>query len=141
MAAGDLPGIFLTSQERPLVRFRKKVLAQRGMTPAAFRDALGEAIRSEPLHLAPAIDARTTLLIVTVFDRIVGLRQELKFREALGRPLTVFVPLGHYSAVLMLPILRVQARLFFRRAFELEAPERRARPSPFAPRHLPGRGR
>jgi hypothetical protein len=56
---------------------------------------------------------------VTLFDRTIGTANALRLRQALGRPATTFLPLGHYTAYLALPLLQRESLRFFKRQLML----------------------
>jgi hypothetical protein len=59
------------------------------------------------------VDPTQLLLFVTLADRTIGTANALRLWRALGRPTTVFLPFGHYTAYLSLPYLKYASLRFF----------------------------
>ena len=115
LAGGGLPEILATSKDRLLAKPRAKYLAYNHLTPAQLEAQLRERIRTDPVRLAPYVDATSLLLFIAVADRTIGLGNALRLRRALGRPATIFLPFGHYTTYLAIPYLRYESLRFFRR--------------------------
>ena len=96
----------------PCVRIDDRLQRRFGFLELERR--LREAIRTDPLRLAPHVDARRLLLFVALADRTIGTANGLRLRRALGYPRTVFLPLGHYTSYLMLPYIKRRSLAFFR---------------------------
>ena len=118
LAGGGLPEILATSQDRLLTKPRAKYLAYNHLTPAQLETQLRERIRTDPVLMAPYVDATSLLLFIAVADRTIGLGNALRLRRALGRPATIFLPFGHYTTYLAIPYLRYESLRFFRSRLE-----------------------
>lgn len=112
MAGGDVPDIILRSNEPRLRRYVTEMGA-RGLSGPALEEAMRAALTTDPLLLAPAIDARRVLFVAARFDQAVPPRNQERLWEALGRPERDVLPTGHYSAALYLPWIRARALAFF----------------------------
>ena len=56
-------------------------------------------------------------MVIALFDRSIGRENSLNLWRKLGKPATVFLPLGHYTAILALPYLQFKAVAFFTAQF------------------------
>jgi dienelactone hydrolase len=113
LAGGDLADILVTSAEDGIQERVAELLLKHNMT----REELEREIRSElifdPLDFAPAINPKTTLQIITLFDKVVPTGNQLQLRKALGNPQTIMLPTGHYGAILYILEIRMTAARFF----------------------------
>lgn len=105
MGGGDLAGVIVRSAE-PRIRRYVREKAAAGVPPAELERRLAAGLVSDPLALAPAVDARRTLVVQTRFDDVVPPGHQDRLWAALGRPERYLLPAGHYSAIVYLPWLR-----------------------------------
>jgi hypothetical protein len=63
-------------------------------------------VRTDPIALSPYVDRTRLLMFIALADRTIGRANAFRLRNALGKPRTVFLPLGHYTALLSLPYLK-----------------------------------
>jgi len=113
LAGGSIADILSSSKDRLLVKPRQQYLERHHMTLETLTDSLRDAIKTDPLLLAPYVDARHVFMVIGLFDRTIGRRHALRLWRALGQPEAVFVPLGHYTAYLILPYLKFRSLRFF----------------------------
>jgi pimeloyl-ACP methyl ester carboxylesterase len=114
LAGGDVGGVIAVSSEGRLERYFAAKLEETGMGPVELEQHLRGAFPSDPLHMAPAVDAKRLLQITTEFDTVVPLRNQLLLWEALGRPPRWHVPSGHYTAILWLGAVTDEIIEFYR---------------------------
>jgi hypothetical protein len=114
LAGGGIPDILTTSHDSLLTKPRQRYLERQQMDLATLRRALTEHVKTDPLRLAPYADTRRMLLFVSLADRTVGTANELRLRQALRKPPTVFLLAGHYTAYLFLPYVKHASLRFFR---------------------------
>jgi hypothetical protein len=69
------------------------------------------------MALAPCIDPQRALLVLGVFDTTVPFRKGWELRTQMGRPETILLPTGHYTALLCIPYIKSQAMKFFQSRF------------------------
>lgn len=115
LAAGNLPEILMTSQDKGIAKRRNNYLKENGITPKELLARLRGVIRSEPLTVAPAIDPEKVLLIAGRFDRVLGFQRTLALWRAMGRPRMIVLPTGHYTATLATPYLKIVTYSFLLR--------------------------
>lgn len=118
MAGGDLGAVISVSSERPLVKYRKVRMEKEGKDLNTLREELRRAIHSDPLYLAPYASPDRFLMFVSIYDSVVPTPYQIRLRNALGKPKTILIPTGHYTAILFLPLLRKMTIDFFKRRFE-----------------------
>ena len=121
MAGGSIPDVLLGSKDSLLTKPIARYLRENSLDRAELHQQLRAVIRTDPLLLAPYVDRQQVLLFVTLLDRTIGRANALRLRDALGRPKTVFLPLGHYTAVLAMPLLKRESLRFFRAVFQENA--------------------
>lgn len=118
LAGGTIPDILLTSRDSLLTKPLKRYVTHRQLTREELDRLLREAIRTDPIRLAPYVDTRRMLLFVALTDRTIGTANALRLRQALGFPPTHFLPTGHYTSYLLLPYLKFASLRFFQRHLE-----------------------
>ena len=99
LGGADIINLFRDSQERGIQKYRRKVLSGRNISEKQFYEFLNKTIKSDPKWVAGHIDARDTLMFLSVFDNSVPVEYGLKLRRRIGYPKTIFLMSGHYTAV------------------------------------------
>ncbi len=115
LPAGHIPEIIMSSQDKAIRKRRRATMEKHGWTHEEALRQLKSVMRSEPMLLAPAIDPKKTLMIVGLFDRVLGLGRSLDLWRAMGRPRMVLLPTGHYTAYFATPYLKIVTYSFLRR--------------------------
>jgi acetyl esterase/lipase len=118
LAGGDLPYIMAHTTERGVARRRKAVLAEQKISPEELEKKLRGTITCDPIAYAPYVDPQSVLLVLAVFDSVVPAKKGRELRNALGKPETIFLPAGHYSALLFIPYLKWASCHFFEKRLE-----------------------
>jgi X-Pro dipeptidyl-peptidase-like protein len=118
MAGGDLAYMMLNTSYRRVARVVDGMLEESGLTRDGLYVSLEQRIPTDPLSLAPYVDAERVLLIMTKGDEIVPFEAQEKLRETLGVPETLYLPTGHRSSIVFFPKVRSSAFEFFSRRFE-----------------------
>jgi len=119
MPGGSIADIMMSSKDSLLTKPMARYLDANGMDRSAMEARLRQTIVTDPLRLAPHVDARRMLMFITLFDRTVGTANSLRLWRALHTPRVIFLPAGHYTAYLYLPFLKYASLRFFRRQFGL----------------------
>lgn len=117
MAGGNIADLAVSTSYRPIARTVEDLMDERGMSREAFELALDAKIKTDPMRLAPYVDAERTLLILTRTDAIVPFRTQEALRTELGAPETLFLPTGHRTSVFYFPFMGSSAFDFFERKF------------------------
>lgn len=115
LAGGNVPEIITTSRDPLVSAYRRDILKGLKLDSERFTKNLRASLREEPLDAAQAIPAEKTLMIISKLDRVVFPRYALALWEALHKPETIFLPVGHYFAILLIPYLQRKALEFFRK--------------------------
>lgn len=118
LAGGSIPDILATSRDKLITKPRTRYLQRNHTDEQTLDRQLRQAIRTDPLRLAPYVDGRTLFMTIALSDRTIGRANAFRLWEALGRPPVVFLPTGHYTSYLFLPYLKVMSLHFFRRALQ-----------------------
>lgn len=114
LAGGSLADITLHSSEDEISDYIDELKAQ-GINPDQIHSELSNKVRTDPLKLAPYLDARETLMFIAVHDRAVPRFACDQLREAIGRPETAYLLAGHYTSFLYLPYAQLESLLFLKR--------------------------
>ena len=114
LPAGHVAEIIMTSQDKAIRKRRRAYLEKRGWDKARGLAELKAVIRSEPMLLAPQVDPKRALMIIGLFDRVLGLGRSLDLWRAMGRPKLIVLPTGHYTAYFATPYLKIATYSFFR---------------------------
>ena len=125
MAGGDLASIVASTNYRRVARSVDRWLDETGGTREAMFDELEGRIATDPLALAPYVDAQRVLMIMTRSDAIVPFEAQEALRDSMGAPEALYLPTGHWSSVVFFPKLRNAAFEFFERQFSAELIARR----------------
>lgn len=117
MAGGDLASLMMSTNYRRIVRRVDGMLEDSGMSRKGFQEALARRITTDPLALAPYVDADRVLMIMTRTDAIVPLATQEALRAKMGAPETLYLPTGHRPSVVFFPKVRSAAFEFYSRQF------------------------
>ena len=118
LAGGSLPEILTSSKDTLLTKPRARYLAYHHIDLPTMKKLLQEAVRTDPLRLAPYVDSDRVFMVIAIADRTIGRANALRLWRALGCPRAVFLPTGHYTAYLALPYLKLASLNFFRKTLE-----------------------
>jgi len=113
LAGGSLADVTVTSKERRL----KECIDQwvkSGVSREALHEELCNKVRTDPLVLAPHIDARNALMFIALFDQSVPRACGDRLRKAIGSPETVYLVSGHYTGFLYLPYAHAKSLAFLK---------------------------
>lgn len=105
LGGGDLADVIARSTEPRVERYVRERLEQAGGDVEALRGRIARALVSDPLALAPHVDARRTLVWTARRDDVVPFDAQERLHAALGRPARYELPTGHYSAALLAPVI------------------------------------
>jgi dienelactone hydrolase len=114
LAGGSLADITVTSKEKSLKKYVDRWV-ESGVPRQAIHEELSKRVVTDPLRLAPYVDARSTLMFIAVFDQSVPWSCGEHLRKAMGDPETVYLPTGHYTGFLYLPYAHAKTLAFFNR--------------------------
>jgi dienelactone hydrolase len=86
-----------------------------GFTKEEAREELKKVIKSDPKDLAKYVDPEEVIIYLAAFDRVVKAKYGMELWKAMGKPKLKMAPLGHYSSVLLVPIIGYQSYNEFKR--------------------------
>ena len=96
-----------------------KGLAKMGGTPDVIRAELSAKIQTDPVALAPYVDAGNVLMYIAAFDRVIPRECGDRLREAMGKPEVVYLFSGHFTSLLYLPYAEHESLSFFKRKLQV----------------------
>jgi hypothetical protein len=115
LVGGDLPYIMSYTTENGIARRREEILRDEHLTLDELHERLRKSVTCDPNSVAQFVDPKKVLLVLGAFDTVVPAKKGLELREKMGKPETILVPSGHYTAVLFLPYIQHQCLKFFER--------------------------
>lgn len=118
---GSLPDVLVASDERRIVEAVALVKEELSLNDEEFNAYLTERIETDPLMLAPHMNAERVLLVQAKRDKTVPFPRQLELREAMGRPETITLPTGHVTAAAYLFYIRSRTAKFFDRKLAEES--------------------
>lgn len=121
MPGGDLPWIISQSREPGLMKRREALLKEEGITETQFAERLRLVMTLDPLAVAPAVDPGKVLLVLAACDTNVPFKKGWELRKAMGKPETVLLPTGHYTALFYVPYIKLACRRFFDEKLDVAA--------------------
>ena len=101
--------------ENGIARRREEILREEHLTLDQLHEKLRHCLTCDPNALAQFVDPKKVLLVLGAFDTVVPAKKGLELRGKMGKPETILVPSGHYTAVLFLPYIQHQCLKFFER--------------------------
>jgi hypothetical protein len=121
LGGGNIPEIFITSRD-PLMRsYFKAALKDTKLETNELLYSLKESLKLDPLTSCQVLEPNRTLMVIAKYDRVVRKRFSLDLWNALRRPKTIFLPLGHYGSLLAIPFIRGRILRFFKNKLRAEA--------------------
>lgn len=112
---GDrLADIFVTSRD-PLMRsYFEAALRNQRCGVNELKSRLEKIFSADSLTITGVLPREKILMVLALFDRVIRFQYGWSLRQALGNPETVFLPFGHYTAILSAPFLRWKMLRFFK---------------------------
>jgi hypothetical protein len=111
LAGGPLSEVLPRSHEVRVRKFLREYCEKHQCTREQFIAECAK-VETDPLKMAPYIDARKVLLALSRFDLIVPYENGHKLRDAMGGPQTLVMFAGHYTAIPYLGYMVPQSRKF-----------------------------
>ncbi len=115
LAGGDLPYILTRSSEKGIKKRVEKILREKNITLDQLYKLLKEIITCDPIKYAEYIDSENTLMVLAGFDTVVPFKKGIELRNKIGKPETIVLPAGHYTAVLFVWYIEGKALDFFKK--------------------------
>lgn len=115
LAGGPLSGVLIDSDERRIKEAVDEAKTELSMDDEQLMQHLVDNIQSDPLMLAPHVNANRVLMILAKYDKAVPYESQVRLWQAMGEPEAISLPTGHVTAAAYLFYLRSQVRKFFDR--------------------------
>jgi hypothetical protein len=100
MGGTELVNLFKRSDQGGIAKYTKKVMDAKNITRDQFYEELDKNIKTDPKYFAQFIDARNSLLFLSVFDKTVPIKYGERLRKQIGNPRTIYIAAGHYTSIL-----------------------------------------
>ena len=113
MGGGDLPYVLAYSKEGSVEKKRNEYMKKNGLTVEEYHDILKQRITCDPMHFAPYMDARNTMMILALFDQCVPFTKGKELRDRMGKPETIYLFSGHYTSLLFKAYVKHATLKFF----------------------------
>ena len=107
IGGADLLNLFKDSGERGITKYKRRVLEREGITEEEFYEHLRLSVKTDPKFLAQHIDARNTLMFLSLLDDSVPIKYGIKLRRRIGYPRTMFLVSGHYTTLLFTQFVKI----------------------------------
>ncbi len=117
LAGGNVPYILTQTTEKGIARRRKAWLREHKVSLAELNEQLRQQITCDPVAFAPYAQPAKVLLVLAACDTVVPIKTGLELRRKMGKPETVLIMAGHYSALAYVPYIQHQALKFYRKKF------------------------
>jgi len=111
----DLPYILTYTTEKGISKRREAILREQHLTLPELHEKLNQSISCDPMAFSSFVDPNKVLLILGACDTVVPAKKGLEMRNKMGKPETIVVPTGHYTAILFLPYIQWHCYKFFQR--------------------------
>lgn len=99
LGGGNLPEIMSSPQGYVKGRIRRRIMEETGFSEAEFKKEAMTALKPvDPLTYAGRLDSRRILMVNGRFDRVIPYPNARELWEALGQPVWIVLPAGHYTA-------------------------------------------
>jgi len=121
LAGGSIADILCCSSSSMFAEPRERILAEGNATLDELHHELA-SIRSDPLALAPYIDARNVLMITALFDRTIPKECSTELRRTMGNPQVFYTLTTHRGAAVYIVYSYLRALGFFNNAFATAKP-------------------
>jgi dienelactone hydrolase len=113
-AGGPLADVLTTTSEDRFHKYAEGVREAKGLTDAEITQALRDAMRTDPVKLAPRVRREDVLLFVAKNDTSVPTQTGHNLWCALGRPELRLLPWGHYASFALQAYMQTEANRFLR---------------------------
>ncbi len=118
LGGGNIAAILTSSKENGVVRFREKIMQGKGISLEQFHEEAANVMAPvDPLAYASRADPEDILMFTGRFDRVIPYEHSKKLWRAMGKPMWIRMPTGHYTSVLLLKYIRNRIWLHFEELF------------------------
>lgn len=107
LGGSDLPDMFKHAKVKKLKNYRQKIMDANHISEEEFFDHLEKTVKTDPKYLAQYINAKNTLMFLSMFDSTVPIKNGLELKEKIGNPRTVFLAADHFTVAAYTQLGRV----------------------------------
>lgn len=107
LGGSHLTEIFKKTDVPGVAKYRNRVMKYKNITEEEFFEILDQSVKTDPKNVARYIDARRTLMVLSVFDQAVPFKFGMRLRREIGIPKTIFIASGHYTAILFTQFVKL----------------------------------
>ena len=111
LAGGPLADVLVDTTEERFQKYAEELPGPE-RSKEEIRSELRRVLRTDPINLAANVKTEDVFMLLAKYDTAVPTRNGLMLWNALGRPRMKMVPLGHYTAFLLLVWMQSQANAF-----------------------------
>lgn len=104
MPGGPLPEVIMNCPDAGVKKLVTK-LEKAGWSREKIYTELKREIKTDPIYFAPYVPKDRVLVLLALFDKIVGASHTYQLWHAMDRPKLKVIPLGHYGGLLVFPYL------------------------------------
>jgi len=123
LAGGSIADVALSSKEHEIEHYINEFV-KLGIKPQDIHSELSQKVKTDPLNLAPYINAANVLMYIAVFDRVVPTQSGEKLWKIMGKPEVIHLFSGHYGSFLYLPYAQSESLRFFKKKLQCHNPVR-----------------
>jgi dienelactone hydrolase len=118
LAGGSMADIALSSKLHA-VRDYIKGLGEMDANSDVIRAELSDKVRTDPLALAPYLNAKDVLMVIAGFDHVIPTKCGNRLWKAMGKPEVIYLLSGHFTSLLYLPWAEGESLSFFKSKFHV----------------------
>lgn len=111
LAGGPLSDVMIDTTEDRFERYAEEMPGPE-RSKEEIRADLRRVLKTDPINLASNVKTEDVFMLLARYDTAVPIRNGLMLWDALGRPRMKMMPLGHYTAFLLIAWIQHQANMF-----------------------------
>ena len=114
LVGGSLPYVLLNSNERRIIEAVTGAKQELSFDDEQLMEYLTDKIVTDPLVIAPHVNAERILMVLAKYDEAVPYDSQLELYEKMGQPQAITLPTGHITAAAYIFYLRSKVYEFFK---------------------------
>ncbi len=121
LGGGNIAAILASSREDEVVRFREEIMRAGGISLEQFHEEAANVLAPvDPLTYASRADPENISMFTARFDKVIPYQTSKELWMALGKPMWIRMPTGHYTSALLMGYIRHRIWIHFKGFFDLE---------------------
>lgn len=117
LAGAPVAHVIARTRNRTIRKLVRREVSRKAKSAKDLALDMIRHIKTEPLLFAQYVKKESVAMYISLFDRIVRPVYARRLWKAMGKPRALFVPLGHYTALLTFPYAGRIAYRFFKEKF------------------------